>query len=186
MNGIIYKCVKVKYIWSMFRMIRLFSNRRSVPKKWRKFGWIFLIILTCSLISSNLIRWSCWVWTGWHLGRKWTIKDREDLKAREIIRNLWKNCMGSLDKPNLLKILRIIRFRLAPASCRNSVITYNFSSRKKYNKMTTGKVYQLFLPAQAPQVKASTKSWNSFEQTKIISMLMTPTVSTVLMPTLSC
>jgi hypothetical protein len=63
--------------------------------------------------------------------------------------------MGLLAKLSQLKILKIIPSRLVQLLWSNLAQIYNFSLRKKYNRMTIGKVFLLFLLALLHQVKVS-------------------------------
>ena len=185
MNGIIYKCVKI-HKYTILRMIQLYLNHKLYPKKCKKYGWIFLIILICWLIYLNLIRWSCLDWMVLHHGQKWIIKDQGGLRVLGIIRNLWRNYMGLLDKHNLLKILRIILFHLVLHLCKSWEITCNFLLRKKLNKMIIGKVCLLFLQAQAHLDKDSIKLWSLYEQIRITFYQKTIIVCMVQMLILLC
>ena len=123
---------------------------------------------------------------GLHLEPKWTISDPEDLRVPEIIRSLWKICMASLGKLNLLRISKIIPYLLELLSWNNLEPIYSSSSRRKYKKMTIGKVYPLFLPVQVRLAKENIKLWSLFVPIRIISNLKIIIVCMVLMPISSC
>ncbi len=145
-----------------------------------------LITSICWLISSNLTKWSSWDLMVLLPEQKWIIKDQEDLRAQEIIRNLCKSLKVLLVKPNQLKILKIIQFRQVPLLWKNLETISNFSSKRKSKRTIIGKVYQWSLQAQAAQEKDSTKLCNLLDPIKLISILKIHTAYMEQMPILLC